>query len=148
MRSITIELAGGPRGKGRPRFSTKTGRAFTPEKTVRYESELKMAAQIVMDGAPLFEGPLIVEMWAYVPIPASKSKKWQASANADTILPTTKPDPDNIAKMMDALNLVVWKDDAQITDLIVHKRYSFKPKLQIFVQTVDSEKKSTSSIFD
>ena len=137
MRSIIIELAGAPRGKGRPRFSTKTGRAFTPEKTVRYESELKMAAQIAMDGAPLFEGPLQVVIHAFMPVPSSKPRKWQLRALATRELPTTKPDPDNIAKMMDALNLVVWKDDAQIADLIVRKRYAAEPRLTVLVETME-----------
>lgn len=33
----------------------------------------------------------------------------------------TKPDADNIAKLMDGLNRVAWEDDAQVVHLIVRK---------------------------
>ena len=38
--------------------------------------------------------------------------------------PTKKPDADNIAKVVcDALNGLAYKDDAQVIDLTVHKRF-------------------------
>ena len=45
---IEIILAGVPVGKGRPRFVKSTGRAFTPEKTVRFEDRLSIVAQEAM----------------------------------------------------------------------------------------------------
>ena len=45
-----------------------------------------------------------------------------------------KPDPDNIAKMLDALNRVVWVDDSQIVGLdACQKRYSDRPRIEIYV---------------
>jgi len=49
------------------------------------------------------------------------------------IAPTTKPAADNIAKMKDALNGVVWRDDSLIVSLLVVKRYSLTPSLRIGV---------------
>ena len=46
--SIIVELAGEPRGKGRPRFVRKTGHAFTPQKTASYEAMLRHEAALVM----------------------------------------------------------------------------------------------------
>lgn len=44
------------------------------------------------------------------------------------ILPTKKPDCDNIAKIIcDALNGVAYKDDKQIVQLLVSKVYSVEP---------------------
>jgi Holliday junction resolvase RusA-like endonuclease len=128
---IVIELAGDPTGKGRPRFSRKSGTVYTPLKTARYEARLAWAAQSIMKGRPLLEGALSVYVRAFMPIPVSKSKKWRAAAAGGLVHPTKKPDIDNIAKMMDALNKVVWVDDCQIVALTVAKNYSDRPRIEI-----------------
>lgn len=124
---IEIYLAGAPVGKGRPRFVRATGRAFTPEKTVRFEDRLSLAAQAAMAGRALLDGPLSVEVEIRMPIPVSKSKKWKADAAAGLVRPVVKPDADNFAKMLDACNLIVWTDDSQIVDLHVTKQYHEAP---------------------
>lgn len=134
---IEIYLAGEPVGKGRPRFVKATGRAFTPEKTVRFEDRLSMAAQLAMSGRPLLEGPLDVHVTIAMTIPASKSKKWQAAALAGEIRPTKKPDADNFAKMLDAANMIVWADDAQIVELRVSKFYSNIPSFTAVVRELN-----------
>ena len=127
---IEIVLDGKPLGKERVRFVKATGRTFTPERTVNYESRLALAGQTVMNGRPLLVGPLALEVTSFVPIPASKPKKWQAAALAGEHRPTTKPDIDNVCKAAcDALNLVVWTDDAQIVEATLKKFYSDRPRL-------------------
>lgn len=145
MRTLKFELAGAPRGKERPRFNRATGKASSAPKTVHYEARLAHAAQIAMDGQPLFEGPLFLQILAFMPIPVSKPKRWQALALADWVYPEVKPDFDNIAKMVDALNLVVWTDDKQIVSANVTKRYSALPRLEVYVAMLDPKK---TSIFD
>jgi len=136
---IEIVLAGAPVGKGRPRFVKATGRAFTPERTVRFEDRLSLAAQAAMNGQPLMEGPLKVLVEARMPIPVSKPKKWQAAALAGQIRPVVKPDADNFAKMLDACNLVVWTDDSQVVDLRVLKFYSTAPELRVRVEHINED---------
>jgi len=135
---VRIELAGAPMGKERVRV-TRTGHAYTPERTVNYESRLALAAQMVMNGRPLLEGPLAVVVEAYMPIAASKPKKWQAAALSGQIRPTKKPDWDNFGKILDALNLVVWADDAQIADGRVLKWYSARPRMVVHVRKINQE---------
>jgi Holliday junction resolvase RusA-like endonuclease len=134
---IEIYLAGEPIGKGRPRFVKATGRAFTPERTVRFEDRLSLAAQNAMNGRSLLQGPLKVHVIAAMSIPASKPKKWRADAAAGLIRPLRKPDLDNVAKSLDACNLVVWGDDAQIVDLRVEKFYSEQPSFTAKVWTIN-----------
>lgn len=143
--TITIDLPGAPQGKGRPRFRvvrTKTGatfgNAYTPAKTRSYETLLRAAAINAMKDHMLIEGPLIVVVWAYMPVPQSWSKRKQNDALAGVIFPIGKPDCDNMLKVVDALNGVVWKDDAQIVDARVIKTYSYKPELRIEVTQVES----------
>jgi Holliday junction resolvase RusA-like endonuclease len=130
---INIRLAGVPKGKGRPRFSRASGRAYTPEATRSYEGALRYAAQQVMgDRAPL-EGPLMVVMTASFPIPASWSKK----KRADAYYAPVKPDADNLAKVLDALNEVVFKDDKQVVYLNIGKIYTATPALEISIKEVE-----------
>lgn len=140
-----IVLAGAPMGKQRVRFSRATGRAFTPERTVSYEGRLALAAQEVMRGAAPVDGPLAVEIAAYVPIANSWSRKAKASALAGLLWPVKKPDLDNIVKIAaDALNLIVWIDDSQIVKLTTSKRYSDAPRLEIVVHEINA----SGGIFD
>jgi Holliday junction resolvase RusA-like endonuclease len=126
---ITIRLAGVPKGKGRPRFSRASGRAYTPEATRSYEGALRYAAQQVMGDRPPLEGPLMVVMTAGFPIPAS----WSKSKRAAAYYAPCKPDADNLAKVLDALNEVVFKDDKQVVCLNMRKVYTATPALEITV---------------
>lgn len=128
---------GAPQGKGRPRVG-KIGqhvRMFTPQKTLAYEGLVAHCGAQAMANRPLIDGPVELRLLIDVQIPASWSKKKQAQALAGEVLPTTKPDVDNVIKAIgDGLNGVVWKDDVQITDIITRKRYSEKPQVRVMVR--------------
>jgi Holliday junction resolvase RusA-like endonuclease len=134
---IEIRMDGQPIGKGRPRFSRKFGTAYTPEKTARYEDRLAWTAQSVMGGRALLSGSLSVTVNAHMEIPKSKSKRWRSEALGGMQRPTTKPDADNVAKLLDSLNKIVWVDDAQIVALHVFKHYADRPRLEILVTVLD-----------
>ncbi len=131
---IVITLAGVPVGKGRPRFSRKSGHAYTPEKTRTYEDNLAYIAQAAMHGKPLFEGPLRVDVLAIFPVPASWSAKKRKMAIDSQWQPTCKPDVDNLLKVLDAFNGVVWHDDKQIVSATISKWYGEKPTYQVIVK--------------
>ncbi len=127
---------GPPRGKGRPRFRSmgKFVSAYTDAATRKYESALHDQAKKVMGTDQPLEGPLAVEIVAYTPIPKSWNRKDTAAALAGESVPTSRPDVDNLSKVVDALNGVVWRDDSQIVDLHVWKFYSAEPRLVIKVR--------------
>ena len=133
---IRIVLAGAPLGKQRVRFTEEGHRPFTPQKTVNYEGRLAHAGQIVMErgGLSLLEGPLRVGLEIRMQVPSSKPLWWRTQALDGRILPTKKPDADNVAKLLDALNLIVWADDAQIIELHVTKLYHQAPALVVTVE--------------
>ena len=133
LNEVVVIMHGEPRGKGRPRFSRKTGVAFTPERTVRYEQRLAWYAQQAMRGREVFTGPVTLQIRIFMSIPTSKPKKWKAEALAGKVYPTGRPDWDNISKMTDACNRVVWVDDSQVVDATVQKRYSDTPRLELVV---------------
>jgi Holliday junction resolvase RusA-like endonuclease len=127
---IVIEIAGEPRGKGRPRF-TRQGHAFTPAATRSYEAAIRYAAQEEMNGAALLECALAVIVTATFPIPLSWSKRQRAAALAGSVPHTKTPDCDNLLKTIDALNQICWLDDKQITHATILKRYGERPSLKI-----------------
>ena len=133
---IRIVLAGAPLGKQRVRFTQEGHRPFTPEKTVNYEGRLAHEAQHVMAGRSLLEGPLRVNLEIRMRVSPSRGLRWRLRALDGTILPTRKPDADNVAKLLDALNLIVWADDAQIIELHVRKLYHEHPALIVEVEEI------------
>jgi Holliday junction resolvase RusA-like endonuclease len=133
---IRIVLAGAVMGKQRPRFTQAGQQPYTPTKSVHYEARLAHEAQHAMAGRPLLSGPLRVDIEVRMQVPVSKPRKWQAQALSGVIRPTKKPDIDNVAKFIDALNLIVWSDDAQIVELTARKFYSESPALIITVEEI------------
>lgn len=135
-RSVAIIVPGAPVPKGRPRLSTINGqaRAFTPAKTRRYEDLIRLEAGKIMEGRAQLEGPTSVTILAYMAMPQAlaKSKAKCAAALAGNLRPLTKPDVDNFAKTIDALNGIVWRDDSQVVSLIVSKFYSDRPRLELY----------------
>lgn len=129
---IHIVVNGPPVGKGRPRFVRSTGRAYTPTKTANYEAILASASMSAMGRRAPLEGPLRVVVTAFMPIPSSWSKKKVAAAIEGIVRPG-RPDVDNTLKLLDAMNGIVWRDDAQIADARVCKLYDTDPRLEIEV---------------
>ena len=137
---VIVEMAGAPVGKGRQRARIASGKGrmfvqtYTPAKTRKYEAPLRLLAQAAMRGRPPFEGPLAMTVTAVMPIPQSWSQKKQQDAAAGLILPTVKPDWDNLGKPTDAFNEVVWRDDRQLADVRVLKVYGRRPCLRVEVR--------------
>ena len=123
---VHVVLSGQPIGKGRPRF-TRAGRTYTPAKTKAYELELRRVALEAMRDAEIkpTEVPCRVSILAQFEIPKSWPKhKQQAALLKGSIYKPGKPDIDNIAKAaLDAMNGIVFKDDALVSKLEVEKRY-------------------------
>lgn len=124
-------------GKQRVRFARDGSHAYTPEKTVSFEGRLAYAAQIAMGDRLLYENALVVDIVIVVPIPASKPEKWKAQARSGALRPTKKPDFDNYSKMVDALNLIVWTDDAIIIRGVVDKFYGDRPMYALRIREAD-----------
>jgi Holliday junction resolvase RusA-like endonuclease len=127
---VTISLAGDPQGKGRARAFRRGNFIghYTPEKTRSYEGMIRTAAMDAMGNRPPIDVPVELVMRAVFSVPASWSKRKHADALAGAIKPAKKPDLDNIAKAWnDALNGVVYRDDALIVRATFEKRYGPAP---------------------
>ena len=126
---IQFYVPGKPQGKARARtfYNKKLGRmqSMTPENTVLYENNIIQSYLDVAKKPQLLQDPLEVSIKAYFPVPKSTTKKNREQIEAGHLLPTKKPDADNIAKVVcDALNQVAYSDDTQIIKLEVSKLYA------------------------
>ena len=133
---IAFTIPGAPQGKGRPKVVKIAGftRMATPAKTVAYEGLVAHAAQLALRGAPLLDGAAGCNVFIDAPVPASWSDKKRRAALAGDVLPTTKPDADNVVKaIFDGCNGVIWRDDVLVVDLRVRKRYAATPCVRVEV---------------
>jgi Holliday junction resolvase RusA-like endonuclease len=93
---------------------------FTPKRQRDFMALAKLAACKAMDGQPPLAGPVELRIRAVYRVPTSWPKKRAAEAHWRT----SKPDADNIAKIVsDSINEIVFGDDAQVASLIVQKTY-------------------------
>lgn len=148
--SLSFFVPGKPQGKARARTVNIKGmtRSFTPENTVIYENLIRSvflqshgkASMLIPD-----KEPVGIYINAYFAIPKSTSKKKAELMRKDIILPTKKPDADNIGKIVaDALNGIAYHDDSQVVDLHVVKRYSTVSEgLMILISKVDMSEGNT-----
>ncbi|WP_374349208.1 RusA family crossover junction endodeoxyribonuclease [Chitinimonas sp.] len=139
---LQFSVPGEPQGKGRGRVVRWGDRAGikTPEKTVAYEGLIAHCAACAMGGRALLEGPVAVHMDITVSVPQSWPKRRAADALAGRVLPTKKPDIDNVEKaIFDGLNGIAWRDDVQVVDVTKSKRYGAVPGVLVVVTPLQAE---------
>lgn len=135
MSFIRFEIPGPPVAKQRHR-TTKTGHAYTPTKTVNYENLVKMIAAQEVDKTEGWQtrGQFALAVVAYFPVPKSWPKARKELALANKIHPTSRPDWDNVGKIVsDALNGIVWHDDSMVVQAATVKAYSDKSRVNVTV---------------
>src|SRR5262245_31443537 len=107
-----IVIAGEPVAKARPRWNSKTGRTYTPQRTQEAEERIGWELRAAKE----FRGSSAVGRFG-VEI---------------TITTTRKGDLDNYAKLiLDAANGVLWADDRQVDDLHVVRVRSSPPSTRV-----------------
>ncbi len=112
---VLLVLPVRPRAKARPRFGKR--RAYTKSETAEAEFEI---AWLAARQRPSFKirGPLRVDVALLFRRPSSPSPWWRRlfGANRGALWRPTRPDVDNLRKLvLDAL-ASWWGDDAQVVD--------------------------------
>lgn len=94
-------------------------RSFTPATQANFMAAVQMHASRAMDGLEPLQGPVRLEARFTYARPKSHKKAQLASA-----WKTSTPDADNLIKIIkDSCNTIVWRDDAQVADMMVQKVY-------------------------
>lgn len=127
MKQLEFFIPGEPKAKQRPQFSSLTKKGFTPQQTLNYESYAKMYIYAKWDAGEIIKWdehePLFMFSTSFHSLPKSKIKKWENAMGL--FYPTTKPDFDNVVKIIaDTMNKVVFPDDAQIVGALPFKKYA------------------------
>ena len=101
-----------------------------------WRADVQAAALEVFRG-PLLTGPLAVTFTIYRPRPAGHLG---TGRNAGTVkdsapaYPTTRPDVLKLARALeDALQGIVYRDDSQIVDEFLHKRYGEPARAEVSI---------------
>lgn len=122
-----------PRATGRGRFI----RVYDPPKTAKFKRELKQLAMLEMQGRTKYEKAISVTIRFYRKVQKSISKKEHVRRTKGNVRPIVKPDLDNYVKStLDALNGVIWTDDATIVELNTSKWYADDPRIEIEVKEI------------
>jgi crossover junction endodeoxyribonuclease RusA len=113
---VAFEVLGEPVPKGRPRV-TKTGRAYTPKRTLEAEAMVQGYFREKYPGA-------VTSLYQEFRVELTFFRKSRR-----------KTDLDNLGKLvLDALNKLVWEDDHQITKLVLEMvRVTKDPKTRVAV---------------
>ena len=102
-----------------------------------YQQWLRDAAMRAMGPRPPLTGPLVMTMTAFMPMPQAMRKADRLLAEQELLPVTKRPDTTNLLKTIeDAFKHVVWGDDSQVSDHVLRRRYSPRPRLEIDVSSL------------
>ena len=130
---ITIPIE--PVSQLRPRATSRGGytRVYDPPKVKAYKDNVRK----FLEDYPIkkfSDVELDVKAKFYLPVQKSISKKEQELRLSNVHRPKVKADLDNYIKsLLDALNGLVWDDDAKIVHLEADKYYAEQPRIEIEV---------------
>jgi len=132
-----------------PKAQQRVRHAVRGKHAMAYKSKSQQAAEDTFNAFLLSQRPpkpltgaLKLTVRAYMPIPKSKPKWWRESARLGRIVPTTKPDLDNLMKFAKDCftQMNVWADDKQVVEYGegTGKYYSDEPRWEIEISEVDN----------
>lgn len=134
MSSFTVH--GRVRGKSRPRFSVRNGRAFVHPVDADREYQARIAEEYRIQVGKMHEGPVAISVYIFRELPKSRPKRVPSEMDA------MKPDADNVLKqVMDALNGVAYEDDRQVVSGRVVKmpRTRTEERIEVRISEVDEK---------
>jgi Holliday junction resolvase RusA-like endonuclease len=119
MRTATYTIPGNPIPLARPRFGQN--RVWDSQKSVKFNAGLFVVN--THNNAPLFSGPLALDVIFYLPKPKTAAKSKIGAYHI------SRPDLDNLIKMVcDICNGITYNDDATIALIHAIKKYDSTPR--------------------
>ena len=146
MNDITFKVEGKVKGKGRPKFANrgKFVKAYTPIDTVNYEQWIRLAYQQACSGQDTggwekSYNSLKMILDIHIARPkAHYNSKGEVFPRHEFKYPTTKPDIDNIIKVIaDSLNTIAYHDDSQIVVITAHKYYKEEDSVTVTLMEIE-----------
>lgn len=124
-------------GKQRPRYSSRTHKMYTPTATRSFEEKVRWAFTSKYNiETELSTKPISAIIKVYYEPATSLSDKKKNSLYGQPYAKT--PDTDNIAKaILDSLNGLAYKDDSQVTSLVVDKYYGKENLIEVDLEEIN-----------
>lgn len=114
---------------------TKDGQSFIRDansKSAPWKRQVAQEAGEAMDGRPLFDEPLELELLFVQPRPKNHYRRNGQVHDWAPIAPTTKPDLLKLARgVEDALTMICYRDDSLIVVESLRKQYGHPARVEI-----------------
>lgn len=119
----------------------ESSRALRP-----WRGSVTAAAADAMKGRPPLDGPLRLEARFVMPRPKAHFNSKGALKNTAPLLVSKRPDVEKLLRAIsDAMSSVVWRDDAQVAEVIGRKVYGDLPGVRVVVTSVPERPWNDSS---
>ena len=127
-----FEVFGTPKPQKQTQFSRKG--AYDP--SFRDKKQIIWQIKPYAPKEPLL-GAVSVDILFIMPMPVFVSKTKKKQMLDQEVYPHKRPDLDNMGYLVtNAMKELVYKDDSQIVDLTMRKRYGEQPKIVIKVKSI------------
>lgn len=136
---IQFTIPGHTQAQERPRFSRAGNhvRTIDPPKSRAYKEVVKLVAWENRPQEPISDAIRLTVDVYLVPPKNLQTKPKMAKIASGEIRHTKKPDLDNLVKgIKDGCSKIIWRDDAQIVEMIVRKHYDLMPRAEVIVEVV------------
>lgn len=140
MDRIVLRIAGKSEGKARPKFDPRTRRAYSPPSNIISEGDVRQIWREA--GEPRIEDDVAIRVLAIVvvvrPQGHFKSNGELSKLGLRHPVPRTrKPDLDNCIKLLlDALNSRAYKDDVQVAEVGLVRRWGSWPETLVVIEPI------------
>lgn len=136
---IEAHVIGEPKGQPRPKAYRRGNRAavYDPGTANGWKLAVAGALRDLLPDEP-YAGPVAVSAKFILPRPKRLMRKKDPEGE---LLHTSKPDSDNLLKaVMDVCSdIQLWRDDTQVVDVFVQKRYAAKngrPGMHLIIESI------------
>lgn len=148
MQKIKLKILGIPQPKQSARFTIRKGKSgnnflqkYQPKEVVQNERNIAfdVKSQLPKNFIPFDSALKVKVLFVFPPLKNFTKSKLNALTSGETIYKTTKPDlTDNLMKgTMDAMNGIVFTDDAIICEVESKKIFGLVPRIEIEFEKLD-----------
>jgi Holliday junction resolvase RusA-like endonuclease len=135
---LDIFLEVTPSPKERPRMA-KGGQVYNTQRTAKAEKDIRFLIQSEVSKKQIHitDKPVIVKIRFNYEYPKKLSQEKRLLADLEMLYKSTRPDLDNLAKLvLDAMNGLIYFDDGQVCKLVCEKRYSKQEGIELKVMEI------------
>lgn len=134
---LLIEIHGNPCPQKQTRFVRRGSYVSTFDPSSKEKANIQWQLKAYAPREPL-AGAVKVDLTFYLPVPKSTSGVRKRQMLNHVILPTKRPDVDNLAYLItNAMKSIIYCDDSQVVDLCMHKRYGAEPKTVVKIIPIE-----------